>query len=292
MVKALPPIMSFLHPPVRLASLLLSAGLGIHPVHASLIGHWTLDETSGPWADSAGPVFTPGSNSGGVTPGVTTVPAGLYGAITVTPDQSAALGNAINVPFNASVFLGSAVGSDLNRVGDFTLMAWVQPTQTTGSHMVFATGAGGENGWKFGHINTQLRLTANGVIDVTVPSGNFTLTPNVWQHWAVAVTGVAGSRGVEFFVNGQSVHSTTVSNILLSTSPNMMIGNNGEQDPGTAGGTSFNENFNGRLDEIRYFNRALSATEIVQSIPEPGTAGLLLCGLLGLARRRAGPSAG
>ena len=251
--------------------------VGCSMVQADLIGEWDLNESAGVFADSAGPVISNGTNSGAVGYSSFGVPAGTYGSL----QMSASTGTSIDVPFNASVFLGSSVGSDLNRTGGFTVMGWVNPRQNTGRHMMFATGAGGENGWKVGFFDSQLRFTANGVIDQTVPGGAFSLTANQWVHIAVSVAGTTGPRTTRYYVNGDEVHQNTISDIRLSTSPNMMIGNNGEEDPGTAGGTSFSENFDGLIDELKYYDTVLNRNEVINAaVPEPGSGTMLAFGCL------------
>ncbi len=219
---------------------------------AALVGHWNLNEAGGTIADSAGPTLTNSSNAllaGNY--GQATVPAGSFGSIPMTAKASTALGTAINIPATDSFFMGSPVGSDLNVTNNFTAMGWMNPTQLSGSHMLFATGAGGGNGWKFGTSDDHLRFTANGVADTTL---NATFPANVWQHYAVTVTGA----GATFFHNGNQIGTIPFGSVNASTAVSMLLGNNGQGPPGV----SFNENFNGRLDEIKIFNNVLTLAEI------------------------------
>ncbi|MEZ5305364.1 MAG: LamG domain-containing protein [Verrucomicrobiales bacterium] len=147
----------------------------------------------------------------------------------------------------------------------------------------------GENGWKVGYNGNQLRFTANGVIDVTAPAANFTVVADTWYHMAASVEGTAGTRTVRFYVNGDEVYNTTFANIATSTSPNMMIGNNGQEDPGTPGGASFNENFDGNIDEIRLYDTVLTRNEIIAAaapVPEPAGVALIVAASAAVALRR------
>jgi hypothetical protein len=87
---------------------------------------------------------------------------------------------------------------------------------------------------------------------------------NVWSHIAVTYTTAAGpaSSTLRFYVNGALVRTLTTAvnqNILAGTQP-LRIGNSN---------ASISEGFNGLIDEIRIYNRALSATEIVTDMSLP-----------------------
>ena len=233
------------------ASILLALSVSTG-AQAALVGHWNLNEAGGTISDSAGPTLTNSSNAVGAGDySLATVPTGTFGAIPVTAKASTALGTSINIPVTNSFFMGSPVGSDLNVTNNFTVMGWMNPTQTTGSHMLFATGAGGGDGWKMGTSGNQLRFTANGVADVTAAT---TFTANTWQHYAVTVTG----GNVSFFLNGNQTATLPLAGVNASTAASMLLGNNGQAPPGS----SFGENFNGRLDEIKIFDNVLSLAEI------------------------------
>ena len=236
----------------RITTLLLLTLFLCNGANAALVGYWNLNEAGGTISDSAGPTFTNSNNAVGAGDyALATVPAGTFGSIPVTAKASTALGTAINIPATNSFFMGSPVGSDLNVTNNFTVMGWMNPTQTSGSHILFATGAGGGNGWKVGTSGNQLRFTANGVLDVTAPT---VFAANTWQHYAVTVTG----GNVNFFLNGAQTATLPLATVNASTAVSMLLGNNGQGPPGS----SFNENFNGRLEEIKIFNNVLSLAEI------------------------------
>lgn len=236
----------------RILTTLLITLIVSNSATAALVGHWKLNEAGGTISDSAGPTLTNSSNAVGAGDySQATVPSGVFGSIPVTAKASTALGTSINIPASNSFFMGSPVGSDLNVTNNFTAMGWMNPTQTTGSHILFATGAAAGNGWKFGTSGNQLRFTANGVADVTAAT---TFVANTWQHYAVTVTG----GNVNFFLNGNQTATLPLSGVNASTAVSMLLGNNGQAPPGS----SFGENFNGRLDEIKIFNTALSLAEI------------------------------
>lgn len=80
---------------------------------------------------------------------------------------------------------------------------------------------------------------------------NFTLTPNVWTSLSV----VLKSGIVECYINGNVVSVTNVSNPAV---PNSGLG-----DLFTIGSNAVaTENFSGRLDEVRFWDKALTQCEI------------------------------
>jgi hypothetical protein len=237
-----------------------------------LVGHWTLDEASGIVSDSAGPPFTNSTNSIGSGNYLQPSPAtGIYGNYVLKPADAATLGASLNIPTNESFSLGSAVGSDLNLTNNFTAMAWVNPNSTSGKHMVFGTGQGGQNGWKFGANDNRLEFTSNGSADATVPTSTFAVPSGEYFHYAITV----GGGMVEFFINGESVTSLGSGTVSLSNATDMFLGNQA-----VSGG----ENWDGLIDDLRIYNTILSAEEIrsaagLSNVPVPEPSALLLASL-------------
>jgi len=75
---------------------------------------------------------------------------------------------------------------------------------------------------------------------------------NTWTHLAI----VASSSGTQLYVNGVLVQTMAVMNLGDSATANTVIGGTGEGSGGD------NDPFKGMLDEIRVYNRALSASEV------------------------------
>jgi len=96
---------------------------------------------------------------------------------------------------------------------------------------------------------------------------NYTLTPNVWT----SITAVVKNGIVECYVNGLLVNVTNVSN---PNTPNSGLGDLFTIGSNAVGG----ENFNGRIDEVRFWDRALTQCEIQTFLncEIPGTATNLL----------------
>jgi Concanavalin A-like lectin/glucanases superfamily len=84
---------------------------------------------------------------------------------------------------------------------------------------------------------------------------------NAWSHIAVTYTTAAGGSTLRFYVNGSLVKTINGANqnILAANQP-LRIGNSN---------ASVSEGFNGLIDEVRVYNRALSAAEIATDMNTP-----------------------
>lgn len=259
---------------------------------AALVAYWNMNEASGNIADSSGNGLTgtAAGQAGNLTYAQSTVTAGTYGALTIDASTAASFGSSINftrdltTTANSGRFdLGSpAVIEGLAEAGPtsgtFTIMAWTnQVGLASNSKMrVFSTGPTG--GYGFGMANVdRVAFTTFGNTDF-ISTG--TTAPNsTWHH--IALTWNAGV--VSMYINGNLTNTITNSTGFTDdTFANFVIGANG----GTAGG----EAFNGRIDELKIFNTAMTVDEIraaaITAVPEPSIALLGGLGLLGLLRRR------
>ena len=154
-----------------------------------------------------------------------------------------------------------AESDSLNITGDLTISAWIR-TGTGGqivlSNMMETTP----------HSGYSLRLTSDG--DLYFMSGDETLmgqtnvTTNSWTHVAVTLSGTTATS----YVDGVFDASGTVG-IPMGSYLDTTIG--ASSDPYYF--------WDGSIDDVRVYNRALSASEIgeLHSIPEPST--LLLLGI-------------
>jgi Ca2+-binding RTX toxin-like protein len=173
---------------------------------------------------------------------------------------------------SASVPDGAVTKLDLSN--GMTLEAWVNPTTMSGWESVLykerggpGTGLlsyalyahdGGANTPAAGYVRTSVGGPDRGIQGLT------RLPLNVWSHIAVTYTTAAApaSSSLRFYVNGALVRTLTTAvnqNILAGTQP-LRIGNSN---------ASISEGFNGLIDEIRIYNRALSAAEIVTDMGVP-----------------------
>ncbi len=219
-----------------------------------LVSYWTFDEPSGNIAyDSAG------TNNGT-----------LYGDATWT-------GGVLNggLQFSGTGYVNVPSSPSLNITGDeITISAWYRPSTNdpalNENHQIVSKWLGSDSAYTLGYCESSnyiwLAINSNNNVRAysSVPVDNV----NQWYH----IVGVYNGSEQVVYVNkvaGTSVANT--GNIHLSTQPLRISGYPSDYKP-----------LNGTVDDIRIYNRALSADEVSQlyTIPEPAT--LLLLGAGGL----------
>ena len=170
------------------------------------------------------------------------------------PRVAGKLGNALSLCGNGEyVSLPNGIVSGIH---DFTISAWVNPSQNTAWSRVFDFGTG-TNDYMFLTLNAgggplRFAITTSGGGGEQQINGTGTLPLNTWSHVAVTLSGNTGT----LYVNGQPVGTNT----------NMTL------NPSDLGST--NQNWIGRsqypgdpylaatVDDFQVYDRALSAAEI------------------------------
>ncbi len=156
------------------------------------------------------------------------------------------------------IVVGSS--TSLNPPSAITISSWIRTTNVSQSG-ILSKWDGGQannsvqsygllirNGHPLAHINAD-----NG--DDNLKEGTVFIVDGTWHQ--VVLTGNNTNRTMSFFVDGQLNSSFSISgNIIHSTSTHVTIGVN---EP-----ISNLHWFRGAIDDIRIYNRALSATEIQQ----------------------------
>jgi len=242
---------------------------------------------------TASPTNTPTPTG---TPGCVQPPAGIVGWWPGNGDAKDVVGGNHGTPLNGAAFAPGLVGEAISLDGlnayvevqdspsftlsSITIDAWVKPNSVIGSlHPIVAkynaslpdpTGVS----WSFlGAGNAGLVFVAYQSLMVYrgVESDMAVLTPGVWQH--VAATFDDQTQAITLYVNGVPVPATLISGstqvaindsvtpVDFGTLINMQGGLNGLWD--------------GLMDEVDIFNRALSASE-VQAIYQAGVGGKCL----------------
>ena len=145
--------------------------------------------------------------------------------------------------------------------GDFTIEAWVYYTTITGSSRIIAakTNGGLAADWGYGlrtnNVGSTYLEVGNGTTSVTSPS--FTAVTGQWYQIVGVWTNTA-SNSIALYQNGTLVGSNSHSfaSVKDTTNP-LYLGsfNNGQ----------FSQWLNGRTGIIRYYNTALSDSEILQN---------------------------
>ena len=157
--------------------------------------------------------------------------------------------------------LVSATSTAFALTGDVTLEAWVQPTVagTTWRTAVFKERTGGMSYALYANTDTSRptgQVYTTGEMDAR---GTAALPLNAWSHLAMTYDRSA----VRLFVNGVQVASKASALALAGSTGPLRIGGN----------TIWPEWFNGNLDEVRVYNRALSAAEIQGDMATPVVVG-------------------
>ena len=136
----------------------------------------------------------------------------------------------------------------------FTLEAWVQKSTTKKDVGILGSWAGDGPMLWVDHLASRYHLTLGGSLSSYLDSG---LSPTTaqWQHLAATFDGSTA----RFYVDGAQVASRAVSGSVGSSNA-WRIGAYGS----VVGGF-----FDGLIDEIRVYNRALSAAEIVSDRDTP-----------------------
>ncbi|GAA3607846.1 LamG-like jellyroll fold domain-containing protein [Microlunatus ginsengisoli] len=207
------------------------SGTGSWPI-AGLVGAWSFDEGTGSTAFDGS-----GQGNSGTVNGPTWTAAGKYGGA-LTFDG---VNDRVDIPDRAS----------LDLTTNLTLSAWVRPTtlrswsqavlKENGNGLSYALYATGETG---NRPNGSLSIGgADRYIDATAG-----LSANTWAHLALTYDGST----MRLYVNGAQVASRAQSGAVPVSANPLRIGGN----------AVWGEWFSGQIDEVRVYNRALSATEV------------------------------
>jgi len=162
--------------------------------------------------------------------------------------------------------------SPLKLTTGMTIEAWVNPINMSGWETVLMKERGiqGEGLLSYAlyaHDGAPLALgtpTPAGYIRVNPTAtttdravrGTSTLPQNTWSHIAVTYDGA----NMRFYVNGALVGTTAGTGTIAETNGAIRIGGNN---------SSLQEFFQGKIDEVRVYNRALTQTEIATDMITP-----------------------
>src|SRR5262245_33884072 len=199
------------------------------PTPAGLVAAYSFSEGSGTSVTDSS-----GNNHTGTISGASWTSSGRFGSA-LDFDGSQAV---VTIPSSASLQLTTGM----------TLEAWVNPSVTM-------------HGWRsvIDKNTDRYYLMASSDRDQPAVGGTWAagnrnlygqtaIPPNTWAHLAATFDGTM----VRLYVNGVQVASEQQTTPLTTSNGTLQIGGNAY--PG--------ENFAGRIDEVRVYNRALSVTEI------------------------------
>jgi hypothetical protein len=210
----------------------LGAPAGPADVSSGLIGHWSLDDGTDPTADDSGHGHV-GDLVGDPT-FTTTVPSPAGGYALAFDDD----GDYIEVQGDENDF-------DLQEL---TVAFWIKTPGFTENYEGLVTK--GDRSWRVHEDDGTgyVGFYANGVGGLR--STQF-ITDDIWHHFAATYY----SSTMAIYIDGELDISAARIGIIPDTTYPVMIGNNGQHT------TRY---FNGLMDDVRIYNRALSADDILQ----------------------------
>jgi fibronectin type 3 domain-containing protein len=207
------------------------------PVPGGLVGAWGFDEATGTVATDAS-----GHSLDGAIVGPTRTASGKFGRA-LTFDGT-----------NDWVTVNDAPA--LHLTTGITLEAWVSPSRLTGWRTAVLKEQSAGLAWSL-YANTDTNRPSAHVFTSAESEirGAGTLALGAWSHLAMTYDGTA----VRLYVNGTLAGTKAATGTLISTTQPLRFGGNGV----------WSEWFEGSLDEIRVYDRALSATELQADMTRP-----------------------
>ncbi len=211
-------------------------------IDLSPLAHWKLDETTGPTA-----VDSEGGHDGTWTNGPTPTPGLIDGGLDFDGGN-----DHIVVPHDDNLSLTN-----------FTLYAWINPSALSGWQVIL------NKGTTTSAVNYYLATNGDeiglGFYNAGWVEFNTTNANLVVDDWyQVVATYDDANREGRIYLDGELIHTSTVSSSPLPNSDNLTIGRSG-----------FGEYWPGTLDDVRIYDRVLGADEISDlyaesAPPEPG----------------------
>jgi len=206
-----------------------------------LAGYWHFDESTSTLAyDASGK-----GNNGTLTNGPTWQSGASCKAGSCLNLSGAVVRQGTQINDNSSIQFGS---------GSFTILAWINSTQT-GQWKRIVTKRGSASAWYSMALNSG-KLTAEfyGTLQGANRQSVKTVNNGIWHQ--VVTEYDAANQNINLYIDG--VLDSSFSNNLGSTSNNQIL------EIGTWGTEAYDSgSYTGLIDEIRVYNRALSAQEIL-----------------------------
>jgi Concanavalin A-like lectin/glucanases superfamily len=198
-------------------------------VSSGLVLAYGFEEASGTTATDASP-----AKNNGTLNGATGVAGGRFGRAL----SFDGVNDRVDVPDSASLDLSNGM----------TLEAWVRPTTNSGWRTALMKERGANLAYALYASNGAKPDTENFTGAENAATAPSALPLNAWTHLASTYDGTA----LRLFVNGAQVASKAASGAMPNTANPLRIGGN----------AIWGEYFSGLIDEVRVYNRALSAAEV------------------------------
>jgi prepilin-type N-terminal cleavage/methylation domain-containing protein len=205
---------------------------------SGLAGYWKFDEGSGTTANDS----SSNGNKGTLMNG----PSWVTGS-------SCKVGNCLSFDANTT-YVSVLFSSSLNITGPLSMTAWIKPS----SGYCGPNGAGGiagNNRWVDWAIQIicsnrtiQFETTTSTIVTITTPGNAFSF--DTWNHVAFAYDGTQ----IVIYVDGAAKKISAMSGAVQGSVQGTGLGSDANSNSGRL--------FNGPIDDLRIYNRALSAAEI------------------------------
>ena len=146
---------------------------------------------------------------------------------------------------------------------DVTVEMWIDPWATTDFLRIFCQKASASNDFMICQVNSNITLFTNGAVNRCI-GAKYTTTGG-WFHLAVTRSG--------------STHNVFKNGLLTTAASGSTAGASNRNTIGCRYTTSYRNFFNGRLWNLRVWNRALSQAEIgrwMNMDPKPNRSDLLM----------------
>jgi hypothetical protein len=246
---------------VPLCVVLLMAGLATR-ASAGLVGYWQFEEGTGTTtADASGYGFTGTLQSGSTVPTWQPGFAGAY-SLEFNTANSATDGNISRVNVGNPLELQFTTG--------MTLAAWVylDAANTSSGSIVSKVGASGLRGWRLGNDSASqawelaIAPTPTSVLTYRAATGSVLPAVGTWTHVAGVYDGA--NQTMALYINGVQISgsllSGTIPSVMNSPAVNVAIGGRAND---------FSQKWDGKLDEVRIYDNALTGDQIMALVPEP-----------------------
>jgi hypothetical protein len=155
-----------------------------------------------------------------------------------------------------------ADAASLDLTNGMTLEAWVYPTAAVDGTVIAKHSTGGLVYALYSYDNAPVPVAYVDATSYWAAAGAAQLPLNAWSHLAATYDGTT----LRLFVNGTLVSSRAIGNPILTSTGALRIGGN----------SLWGEYFQGRIDEVRVYNRALIASEIADDMNRPADKQLVL----------------
>jgi hypothetical protein len=167
----------------------------------------------------------------------------ISGGVTLTTDRNGNTNSAYS--FNGSDGYINCGTPFLNNLSQITISGWIKPISISTNHSLFGQNDLHEFSLASGPKAYYWNYGSGGL------STSYTPALNTWVHIAI----VAGNSTVKMYFNGALAYTANAPISVATSGSNVKIG-------GYTGDDVAGQFFNGALDDICFYNRALNAAEI------------------------------